>query len=200
MRAELWNTCFGKNALEGSYKHRGNSSASGDSGVIIFDRRLLEGARPGSMEIDGAYYFEYALFVNASGVSSTLGMTLLSAPRASGGDQRGTCSHAEGVARSNEVVLALDRLQGAGHEEEHEEALYTSNSPRRSIETLMRCRLLTTVYTAQGILKFKVLRDLWVSLWASDSLSERSMPHALYAFCTRPATYDADERHSHWSV
>ena len=195
MRAELWNTCFGKNALEGSYKPRCNSSASGDSGVIIIDRRLLEGASPGSMEIDGAYYFEHALFVNASGVPSTLGMTLLSAPRASGGVQGDTgqisqvhhpCSHTE--ARSNELVLALDRLQGAGHEEEHEEALHTSNGPRRSIETLMRCRLLTTVYTAQGILKFKVLRDLWVSLWASDSLSERSMPHALYAFCARPPT------------
>ena len=61
------------------------------------------------MEIDGAYYFEHALFVNASGVPSTLGMTLLSAPRASGGVQGDTgqisqvhhpCSHTEARSMS----------------------------------------------------------------------------------------------------
>ena len=53
VRADLWNACFGGYACEGRYIRGGDRH--GRDGMIVVDRRLLEGLNPGSLDVDRGY-------------------------------------------------------------------------------------------------------------------------------------------------
>jgi hypothetical protein len=230
VRADLWNACFGGYACEGHYIRGGD--ITGRDGMIVVDRRLLEGFNPGTLDLNGGYrlsgripsHFEHEILQN----NATLKLKPLSTAnvrcsgkeghdyREAGQDNRlvAECNNRrEAVdsaheANSNELALTFGPYDSAqrgegdeldvgvaeaeetvdtgaeGEEERYRSSWHASATDQVGMPALVRCQLLTSVFSARGILKSKVQRDLWVSFLVSDSPSRHPIPHVLRVWCT----------------
>jgi len=203
VRADLWNACLGGYACEGRYIRGGDRN--GRDGMIVVDKRLLEGFNPGSMDLNGGYrqilsHFEHEILQNKT--------TLKLIPLSKNGLVADCNNRTEAVdssheANSNELALTFGPESsqhgegeigveeaeetvdnGAkGKEERYRSSWNASTTDQVGKQVLVRCQLLTYGFSARGLLKTKVERDLWVSIWVSDSPSPHPIPHVLRVWC-----------------
>ena len=222
VRADLWNACLGGYACEGRYIRGGDRN--GRDGMIVVDKRLLEGFNPGSMDLNGGYrhilsHFEHEILQN----KTTLKLIPLSAAHErcfekEGDDYREAAQKNGLVADCNNRTEAVDSSHEAnsnelaltfgpessqhgegeigveeaeetvdngakGKEERYRSSWNASTTDQVGKQVLVRCQLLTYGFSARGLLKTKVERDLWVSIWVSDSPSPHPIPHVLRVWC-----------------
>jgi hypothetical protein len=230
VRADLWNACLGGYACEGRYIRGGDRN--GRDGMIVVDKRLLEGLNPGSMDLNGGYrqipsHFEHEILQN----NATLKLIPLSAAHVrcfeKKGDDYREAAQKNGLvadcnnrieavdssheANSNEVALTFGPYESSQHgegdagvaeaeetvdngakgkEERHRSSWNASTTDQVSKQVLVRCQLLTYGFSARGLLRSKVERDLWVSFWVSDSPSRHPIPHVLRVWCKPTLTFE----------
>jgi len=218
VRADLWDACFGGYACEGRYVQGGDRN--GRDGMIVVDKRLLEGLNPGSMDLTDGYlrtplHFKHEILQN----NGTLQLTPLSAAHVRCFEKEGydyrqglvkDCDDRREVvdsvheANSNELAFTFGPYESAQHgegdvgvgeveeavdngakekEERYRSSWNASATDQVGKQALVRCQLVTFVFSARGILKSKVQRDLWVSFWVSDSPSRLPIPHVLRVWC-----------------
>ena len=93
-----------------------------------------------------------------------------------------SAQHGEGDVGVGEVEETVDN--GAKEKEERYRSSWNASATDQvGKQALVRCQLVTFVFSARGILKSKVQRDLWVSFWVSDSPSRLPIPHVLRVWC-----------------
>ena len=93
-----------------------------------------------------------------------------------------SAQHGEGDVGVGEVEETVDN--GAKEKEERYRSSWNASATDQvGKQALVRCQLVTFVFSARGILKSKVQRDLWVSFWVSDSPSRLPIPHVLRIWC-----------------